>query len=261
SLKNPCFRQLNPPPATVKMALAQARHAAGSRPLTAVIFIATKTRSMPDDLAAQIAREMMPDCQPVIVMPSGLDSKAFLRKHNLQKTALDMSPVSNDFAHYIAILAGMDAIVSVDTSAVHIGAALRKPTIGIFSSIDHRLRVRYSSTVHPIQLCYSGRECHAPCGLSKNRYHFQTMLTNGRQIYWDFGYSCDEAFDRQEMTAWLDGKLQRLDLQGDTERQLQDIRRAASECFTKEPAPCWKTLNVPEIIKMLNGMIVQNDGE
>ena len=52
SLKNPCFRQLNPPPATVKMALAQARHAAGSRPLTAVIFIATKTRSMPDDLAA-----------------------------------------------------------------------------------------------------------------------------------------------------------------------------------------------------------------
>jgi ADP-heptose:LPS heptosyltransferase len=45
-------------------------------------------------------------------------------------------------------IAGMvDCIVSPDTSLVHIGAALRKPTAGVFFSIDPDLRVRHMPTV------------------------------------------------------------------------------------------------------------------
>lgn len=257
SLKNPRIQKI-PALQTVKISLAQARQAAYTRPLTAVIFTATKTRSMPDDLAAKIMKEMLPVAQPVIIMPPGSASKTIIERNNLQEVAIDMSPVSTNFSSYIAILAGMDAIISVDTSAVHLGAALGKPTIGIFSSIDHRLRVKYSSTVQPIQITYSGRKCQAPCGLSKNRFYYQTTLANGRQISWSFGYSCAEAFEQNKMIEWLDRSLQQINLEDDTNRQLHNIRKLASEYFTLEAAPCWQALDVDEIINTLK-LIIDNN--
>ncbi len=248
------------PPAleTIKLALGQARQAAGSRPLTAVIFTATKTRSMPDDLAAKIMRQMLSIAQPAIIMPPGLDSKKFMAENNLNEITIDLSPVSKDFASYIAILNGIDAIISVDTSAVHLGAALNKPTIGIFSSIDHRLRVKYSKNVHPIQLTYSGKSCTAPCGLSKNRFYYKTTLSNGRPIAWDFGYSCVEAFEAARMIPWLDDRLGRIDLADDVDIQLTNIRREASKRFTQDAAPCWQALTVAEVINTLREITSQH---
>lgn len=244
-----------PVPEVVRAALSQARQAAGTRPLTAVIFTATKTRSMPADLAAAIMKEMLTMAQPVIIMPPGLDSKALMRRNRLEETAIDMSPVSKDFASYLAILNGMDIIISVDTSAVHLGAALGKPTIGIFSSIDHRLRVKYSNNVHPIQLSYTSKSCQAPCGLSKNRFYYQSTLSDGRPVSWDFGYSCSEAFDAKKMTSWLDDKLSQLDYSTSQAAKLDNIRREASERFTLESAPCWQNLKISTIMEKLMTII------
>lgn len=257
-LKDP--RLVMPAPSSaVQQALAEAHAQGGSRPLVVVIFTATRTRTMPEESAAALMRALSVDYQPVVILPPGSDGPGFIRQFSLQGVVVDLSAASRDFANYIALLAGMDAIISVDTSAVHIGAGLRKPTIGLFNSIDHLLRVRYSSTVKAIQLHYRGKDCQAPCGASKNRLYIDSRTAGGKSLRWEFGYACPESIDRQALLNWISERIKELETTGQaaTAKELDEIRRAASLRFTRSPAPCWQSLDINEVIDLLGEIMAE----
>ena len=60
---------------------------------------------------------------------------------------------------FIAILNIASVIVSPDSGSVHIGGWLRRPTIGLFGSVDPKLRISNYDTVYPIV----GKASCVPC--------------------------------------------------------------------------------------------------
>ncbi len=73
---------------------------------------------------------------------------------------------NSSLSDYITAISCSDVVVSSDSSACHIGAALKKPTVALFGPIASSLRTHYSPTVIPIDAGYSGKKCSSPCGLS-----------------------------------------------------------------------------------------------
>ena len=65
---------------------------------------------------------------------------------------------------YITAIFCSDAVISPDSSAYHIAAALNKPAITLFGPIGSTLRSLYSPTVIPLDAEYAGITCKSPCG-------------------------------------------------------------------------------------------------
>lgn len=228
---------------TITVALAQARKQAQGRRMVAVIFSSARVRTMPDPQAAGLIRFLSETCQPVVIMPPHCKSGLFLEQYNLADSVIDLSMVSRGFAEYMSLLAGMDAIVSVDTSAVHIGGALRKPTVGIFNSIDKLYRIRYSPTVVGIQLEYQGKGCTAPCGRSKGAAFVQGNVPGGDSVRLEFGYACDEAVDKESLLNQVIEELQQIDPAADPDSQVSRIYSHFREKFISEYPPCWNEVS------------------
>lgn len=71
----------------------------------------------------------------------------------LRKRIIDLSEWSSrSINHFFAIMACMEALVTVDTLAVHAAAALRLPGVAVFSTIDPDLRVAYSPNLTGIRI-------------------------------------------------------------------------------------------------------------
>ncbi|MDP2104500.1 MAG: glycosyltransferase family 9 protein, partial [Desulfobulbaceae bacterium] len=155
--KEPFLNTNSPSFPIVDAALAQARAKANGKPLVAAIFISSYTRTMPEAQFAALTKKLATHYQPAIIFPEGFESHTFIERHNLTGIVSDLSAASPTFDHYFALLAGVDAIVSVDTSAVHIGAAFKKPTVALFNSIRLDTRITYSPTVQGIQLSFEGK--------------------------------------------------------------------------------------------------------
>lgn len=242
-------------PAGVAAALAATRGRASGRPLVAVIFISSYTRTLPEAKAASLLRRLAGEgWQPVLLFPEGHSAPAFMERHGLAEIAVDLSPASPGFREYFRLLAGMDAIVSVDTSAVHVGGALAKPTVALFNSIDMDNRIRYSPSVHGIQLRYRGRVCQAPCGLSKARAWVSAVLADGRELRLECGYACDEAVDRQAILEEAGAAIQGIDPGGDIAGQSAAIKARMADRFHARLSPCWDACSEDEIVTALHDL-------
>lgn len=236
----------------IALGLGRAYAVAAGKPLVAVIFLSSYTRSLPEAKAAQVIRRVASEgCQPVLLFPKGHSVEAFMERHELQNVVVDCSAVSKTFLDYFMLLAGMDAIITVDTSAVHVGAALGKPTVALFNSINMEYRIRYSPTVHGIQLTYQGRTCTAPCGLSKSRAFIQGKLPDGKPFRLECGYACDEAVDREAILDAAGLAISRIDLAGDVAEQHEKIRQQMADRFHANLAPCWDNLSEDEVVRNL----------
>lgn len=241
--KEPFLNLGGPALPEVKAALALARAAAHGKPLLAVVFISAYTRTMPDGQAASLIKRLSASYYPLLFFPAGWQSAAFVERNGLKCLAHDMSAASPTFNHYFALLSGVDAILTVDTSAVHLGAAFRKPTVAIFNSINQETRIRYSPTVHGVQLVYQGKQCQAPCGLSKSRAYVEGKMPGGQPFRLECGYACDEAVDREEILQEAIDAVKTIDPNGNTSTQLETIRQAMADRLHAALAPCWETID------------------
>jgi len=241
------------PSPVVQGAVAAARERADGRRLVVLVFRATITRSMPDALAARLLG-MLWDAgwQPVIFFDAPAEAARFLQAFGLEESVIDLSPASINMQAYIGLLHAMDAIVSVDTSAVHIGAALRKPVVGIFNSIAKELRIQYSPTVTGIQIAYQGRTCVAPCGRSKGGAEIRGTLADGTPFGWRFGYACDEAVDSVAILDAAKEKVRGIDFARPVGPQLDAIRQEVAAAFAAgQRAPCWERLDLEAVVAAL----------
>ncbi len=247
--KEPFLNLPNQIPAEVEAALALAR--SGGKSLVAIIPVSSYTRTMPEEKIAAIINALSGTYQPVVMYPEGLSPRPFLKRHGLLEKVTDLTPVSSTFTHYFALLAGMDAVVSVDTSAVHIGAALRKPTVALFNSINQEYRIKYSPTVRGIQLEYQGRVCQAPCGVSKSRAFLTGTLPNGRALRFECGYACDEAVDRDTIMSEAIAKLKAMVPTSDVEAVYTRVEQEMRDRLHARLSPCWQRLEVAEVVAAL----------
>jgi len=76
---------------------------------------------------------------------------------------LDTSGGLGDFVTAIDLC---DLVVSSDSSAYHIAAAIGKPALVFFGPIGSRIRVGYYPNIVALDSQYTGATCHAPCGIS-----------------------------------------------------------------------------------------------
>jgi ADP-heptose:LPS heptosyltransferase len=243
-------------PDEVARGLGRAYAVAAGKPLVAVIFLSSYTRSLPEDKAARLVRLLAgANCQPVLLFPEGHSVEAFMARHELHGVAVDCSAASRTFLDYFLLLAGMDGIVTVDTSAVHVGAALRKPTVALFNSIRMEYRIRYSPTVHGIQMAYRGRTCQAPCGLSKSRAFIQGQLPDGKPFRLECGYACDEAVERAAILEEAGTAIDRIDPAADVATAYEAIRQRAVARLHAHLAPCWGSLDEEEVVRGLIAMM------
>ncbi len=246
-------------PPEIRIALETARRLSGGRPLIAVIFSASRIRRMPLKKASDIIRKISLKYQPVIIMPDAAAAEKFISRHELRDRVVDLSSSSTNFMNYIMLLSGMDGIVSVDTSAVHIGAAFNIPTVAIFNAINKEHRISYSPSVRGIQIEYQGQRCQAPCGLSKSSAYLRGNLKNIRPFYMEFNYACDEAVDRDALLSQAKNRLLAINPHQDLEHELEKIQREYERRFDKPDAPCWKALHTENVITVLDEILDATD--
>jgi hypothetical protein len=67
---------------------------------------------------------------------------------------------------YVTALDACCAVITTDSSAYHIAAALDRPALAVFGPIDARLRTAYYPTVRVLEAKYRGQTCRSPCGKS-----------------------------------------------------------------------------------------------
>jgi ADP-heptose:LPS heptosyltransferase len=224
----------------------------GGRPLAAFIFTSAYTRNMPPALAAQVINALwQAGWLPVVLMADAGLAARFVAEYGLAARSADLSALSTDFSRYVGLLSRMDAIVSVDTSAVHVGAALGKPTVGLFNSIDMATRIAYSPTVEGVQVRYQGKSCVAPCGLSKARAYISGTLYDGRPVTFERGYACDEAVDREAILGRATARLKALAAAANPDQELAAIWREATEALHGALSPCWHNLQPAEVVAAL----------
>ncbi len=238
-------------PPEIEIALGTARRLSRGRALIAVIFSASRIRRMPSTKACNIIREISLKYQPVIIMSDAVAAEKFISRNGLQDKVVDLSRSSTNFMNYIMLLAGMDGIISVDTSAVHIGAAFNIPTVAIFNAINKDHRISYSPSVKGIQIEYQGRKCQAPCGLSKSSAYLKGNLKNIRPFYMEFSYACDEAIDRDALLSEAKNSLLAVDPHQDLDHELKEVQKEYKRKFDEPDAPCWKALQTEHVMTAL----------
>ena len=71
----------------------------------------------------------------------------------------------SSLADFVSAIQSCDAVISSDSAAYHIAAALRKPCLAIFGPVHSSRRALYYPTVHPVDAVYNGACCSSPCGI------------------------------------------------------------------------------------------------
>ncbi|MCK4827307.1 hypothetical protein KA005_66870 [bacterium] len=66
---------------------------------------------------------------------------------------------------FVSAIQACDAVISSDSAAYHIAAALEKPCLAIFGPVHSSGRALYYPTVHPVDAVYNGACCSSPCGI------------------------------------------------------------------------------------------------
>ena len=93
---------------------------------------------------------------------------------------------------YITAVKSSDAVISSDSSAYHIAAALNKPGLVFFGSIASRFRSLYYPSIISMDSHYHGTTCNAPCGLNKVEFPDKQTLDSSA-LKTGVGSGCREA--------------------------------------------------------------------
>lgn len=248
-------------PSEVETALKRAEAESNGKKLVAFIFRSALARTMPDVQAAQLIQAMAKYYKPVVIMSAVEESEQFIQQHQLSHDVVDLSAVSTNFENYFCLLNGMDAIVSVDTSAVHIGAALNKPTVALFNCIQAEQRILYYPSVTGIQLQYQGKKCKAPCGISKIKSFVRGKLPNGHSFCLEFGHACEESAHKEKLLDEITRQITGLDLSADINGQLKTIHRHGMTKFAESGAPCWQNLQIEQVLRSLRQVIADKKND
>lgn len=127
-----------------------------------IVYLQKKTssiiRNLPEELFIWLAKNT-PDV--TFVMTSDAEAEKASWPENL----IPLN-TTGSLSDYITAISCADAVISPDSSAYHIAAALRKPAIALFGPIGSALRSHYSPTVIPLDAEYTGITCKSPCGRS-----------------------------------------------------------------------------------------------
>lgn len=93
---------------------------------------------------------------------------------------------------YITAVKCSDAVVSSDSAAYHIAAALNKPGLVFFGPIASRFRSLYYPSIISLNSHYHGTRCKAPCGLDKVQFS-DKQRPDGTILKTGVGSGCPEA--------------------------------------------------------------------
>jgi hypothetical protein len=113
-----------------------------------VIFLqckaSTDVRSMPQRISEKIFKVILEKTNATIVLaqiePCVLNPRYHTRVHNFGDWT------AGNLERYQSLIAASDVVVSVDTLALHIASALKKPAIGFFTVLEPSLRVKYAAS-------------------------------------------------------------------------------------------------------------------
>ena len=93
-------------------------------------------------------------------------------KGNLNKYAINLT-AKLTIEQYIGIISQSTVFVGVDSSGVHIAGAIGIPAVGLFGSVDPKLRIEHYGTVHPVigkaKCVFCNDWQKANCNNAKNR--------------------------------------------------------------------------------------------
>lgn len=125
-----------------------------------IVYFQTKTssiiRNLPEELSLWLAKNT-----PEVTFVTTPDAEGERVGWPKNLIALD---TTRSLFDYITAIFCSDAVISPDSSAYHIAAALGKPAITLFGPIGSTLRSLYSPTVIPFDAEYTGITCKSPCG-------------------------------------------------------------------------------------------------
>lgn len=147
-------------------------------------------------LSSDLLRDISPEI--LSIFPENFKESLFLlprsyyiRHRNICTKLISYSNIhlldtEDSLSRYITAIASSDIIITADSSAYHIAAALDKPSLAFFGPIQSDLRTTYYPTVSDLEQEYQGIKCSSPCGKS--------MLSEFRENPDPEGKVCPEAF-------------------------------------------------------------------
>jgi hypothetical protein len=94
------------------------------------------------------------------IVPSGRTGES------AEKSNILFLDTTGGLSDYVTAIDQCDLLVSTDSSAYHIAAALGIPSLVLFGPISSDIRIRNYPKVIALDSRYSGLTCHAPCGIS-----------------------------------------------------------------------------------------------
>ena len=118
------------------------------------------------DVSSEVL-DILPDRFPDIAFI--VSNLYFERYQHLDEKILNRGNVvrldtGNSLKRYVTALLITDAVVTTDSSASHIAAALKKPCLTLFGPGHSERWASYYPTVRPLEAAYTGSLCHSPCG-------------------------------------------------------------------------------------------------
>ncbi|MCD6571108.1 MAG: hypothetical protein J7L53_10440 [Deltaproteobacteria bacterium] len=116
-----------------------------------------KIRRLPDYVLHLLATRH----KDMIFLVPGKTPESFIGLKNV--FSLD---TSGGLSEFVTAIGQCDVLISSDSSAYHIAAALNKPSLVFFGSIPSRIRTTYYPNVIPLDAHYFGKTCVSPCGIS-----------------------------------------------------------------------------------------------
>lgn len=129
-------------------------------------FTSTLVRDIPLDVLS-ILPQNFPDILFIVAHEHTAAQRTHEQISRLGLEILNLSDHMKSLKDYVTAINNCDAVVSADTCTYHIAAALKKPALALFGPVGAELRIRYYSTVIPLNADYSGVTCKSPCGLDR----------------------------------------------------------------------------------------------
>ena len=137
------------------------------RPIVLVQWLtSTPVRDVPPGLISALPKNF-PDILFVVAHENKETIKTEKHINQYGLKVMNLSMHMNSLRDYVSAINRCDAVVSADTSAYHIAAALKKPGLALFGPIGSELRARYYPKIMSIDALFSGVTCESPCGLDR----------------------------------------------------------------------------------------------
>lgn len=135
-----------------------------------IVLVQWLTSTLIRDLPPRLISALPQNFPDVLFVVAHHSKEAARTEEQINKYGLkfvNLSTNMKSLQDYVTAINCCDAVVSADTSAYHIAAALKKPGLALFGPISSGLRACYYPTIVSVDPQYSGVTCNSPCGLDR----------------------------------------------------------------------------------------------